>query len=192
MLRARGAGSAGPARAEPPAPPHAGGAAGQAGHVRDDHSAALTKAAPTRELLTQRASDSDFHRFVEAINRTAVSQLSRSGGSCTVFAPTDSSRGSILATIRDDVLSPNAPTAPVRGRALVISHLQEGRHVAGELAARRTVGRHGLTCLAGRQDMPAAFVSFGRIDRPSQSVAAAVARVSDIDERRMAKGSVGG
>jgi uncharacterized surface protein with fasciclin (FAS1) repeats len=103
--------------------------------------------APTRDLLTQMASDSDLNRFVEAVNRTAVSQLLRGGGLYTIFAPTDSGWGSIPVNIRDDVLPPNGPADPVRGRALVISHMVEGRHTARELAGKRTV----LTSLNGNR-----------------------------------------
>jgi uncharacterized surface protein with fasciclin (FAS1) repeats len=104
-------------------------------------------AAPTRDLMTQMASDSDLNRFVEAINRTAVNQVLHGGGVYTVFAPTDSGWGSIPVNIRDDVLPPNGPADPVRGRALVISHMVEGRHTAAQLAGKRTV----LTSLNGNR-----------------------------------------
>jgi uncharacterized surface protein with fasciclin (FAS1) repeats len=99
---------------------------------------APSTAAPQRDIFTLLASDSDFNRFVDAARRTGADALLRGQGVYTVFAPTDSGWGSIPAQIRNDVLPPNGPADPVRGRALVVAHFVEGSHTAAQLSGRRT------------------------------------------------------
>lgn len=93
---------------------------------------------PTRDLMTLMASNSDLNRFVDAMNRTNVDDVLRGQGVYTVFAPTSSGWGSIPVNIRDDVLPPNGPADPVRGRALTLAHVVEGRYTSAELAGRQT------------------------------------------------------
>lgn len=95
-------------------------------------------ATPQRDLLTLMASNSNLDPFVDAVNRTNVDDVLRGGGIYTVFAPTSSGWGSIPVNIRNDVLPPNGPPDPIRGRALVLAHVVEGRHTAAELAGRQT------------------------------------------------------
>lgn len=91
-----------------------------------------------RTVATVLASDSDLNRFTDAARRTGVDTLLNGQGVYTVFAPTDSGWGSIPAQIRNDVLPPNGPADPVRGRALVAAHVVEGRHPVSALAGKRT------------------------------------------------------
>jgi uncharacterized surface protein with fasciclin (FAS1) repeats len=97
-----------------------------------------SNATPTRDLMTLMASNSNLDPFVDAANRTNVDDVLRGQGVYTVFAPTSSGWGSIPVNIRNDVLPPNGPADPVRGRALVLAHVVEGRHTASELAGRQT------------------------------------------------------
>jgi uncharacterized surface protein with fasciclin (FAS1) repeats len=91
-----------------------------------------------RDLMTLMASNSNLDPFVDALNRTNVDDVLRRGGVYTVFAPTSSGWGSIPVNIRNDVLPPNAPPDPIRGRALMLAHIVEGQHTAAELAGRQT------------------------------------------------------
>ncbi|WP_291297115.1 fasciclin domain-containing protein [Elioraea sp.] len=91
-----------------------------------------------RDLMTVIASNSDLERFTDGLRRTGADQLLRGQGTYTVFAPTNSGWGSIPAQIRNDVLPPNAPADPIRGRALMVAHIVEGRHTVASLAGRRT------------------------------------------------------
>lgn len=95
-------------------------------------------AVPQRDLLTLMASNSNLDPFVDAVNRTNVDDVLRGQGVYTVFAPTSSGWGSIPVNIRNDVLPPNGPPDPIRGRALVLAHIVEGRHTAADLAGRQT------------------------------------------------------
>jgi uncharacterized surface protein with fasciclin (FAS1) repeats len=112
--------------------------------------AAIGKAhaqAPTRNLATLCASDSDLERFVDALRRTGLYQVIAGPGEFTVFAPTESGWGSIPLQLRNDVLPPNGPADPVRGRGLVAAHIVEGRHTAATLAGKTTT----LTTMNGNR-----------------------------------------
>jgi len=91
-----------------------------------------------RTLGTVIASDSDLTRFADAARRTGVDALLNGQGTYTVFAPTNSGWGDIPAQIRNDVLPPNGPADPIRGRALVTAHMVEGRHPISELTGKKT------------------------------------------------------
>ena len=94
--------------------------------------------APTRTLAVLIASDGDLERFVDAVRRTGLLPTLAGAGEFTVFAPTDSGWGSIPLQLRNDVLPPNGPADPVRGRGLVAAHIVEGRHTAAEFAGKTT------------------------------------------------------
>jgi uncharacterized surface protein with fasciclin (FAS1) repeats len=102
---------------------------------------------PQRTIATMLSSDSDLNRFTEAAQRTGVYQTLNGPGTFTVFAPTDSGWGSIPLQIRNDVLPPNAPADPVRGRALVAAHVVEGSYPLSSLSGRRTT----LTTMNGNR-----------------------------------------
>jgi uncharacterized surface protein with fasciclin (FAS1) repeats len=91
-----------------------------------------------RDVATVLASDSTFERFVDGLRRTGTDTMLRGAGPFTVFAPTNSGWGSIPAQIRNDVLPPNGPADPVRGRALMAAHIVEGRHSIADLTGKRT------------------------------------------------------
>jgi uncharacterized surface protein with fasciclin (FAS1) repeats len=94
-----------------------------------------------RDLMTVIASNSDLERFADGLRRTGADQLLRGQGTYTVFAPTNSGWGSIPAQIRNDVLPPNGPADPIRGRALMVAHVVEGRYTVADLAGKKTTLR---------------------------------------------------
>lgn len=97
------------------------------------------RAAPTpatRTLATALASESGVQRFVDAANRTQVTEMLNGSGIYTVFAPTDSGWGDIPVSLREDLFPANAPADPVRGRAVINAHIVEGLHPLSEFSGR--------------------------------------------------------
>ncbi|WP_158639209.1 fasciclin domain-containing protein [Elioraea rosea] len=102
---------------------------------------------PQRSIATLLSSDSDLSRFTDGAQRTGIYQALNSQGTYTVFAPTNNGWGEIPAQIRNDVLPPNAPADPIRGRGLIAAHVVEGSYPLSSLSGRRTT----LTTMNGNR-----------------------------------------
>lgn len=98
----------------------------------------------------------ELSTFVNALNRTGLTDLLRGPGPFTILAPTNQAIERVPINIRNDLMGtvPTESIDPIRGPAVLNAHIIDGKHLSSEVQGQNRVTmrtRNGNQLIIQRQ-----------------------------------------